>query len=605
MIMNPFSLIKKYLVHYKLPMIAGVIYIMFMTIFQILAPWLLRYTIDYISFSHNKSNVQLAPILSKFISLFPELKPAHTLSILVILMVFIVFIQGIFRYLMRKTMIGVSRKIEYDMRNDYIAHLQKLSQTFYFRQKTGDLMARATNDLNAVRSMLGPGIMHLVSTFFVFFATLTFMIQINFKLTLWAIIPLPLVVFSVHGLLAKIHVMFERIQAQFSTITSNVEENITGIRVIKSYVQEEPEIENFKNQNNEYITRNLELAKVRSLLRAQIHFFLGLGIILILWVGGRFAIKGNLTLGGLVAFFAYLSMLAWPMIAIGWVLNLWQQGLASLKRMISIWQEKPDIKDDSQTDHSITGIEGHIEFKDLVFFYDKDQAPVLNNINLTVPKGSTLAIIGPTGSGKSTLVNLLPRLTEAQGGHLLIDGHDIQKLPLSVLRQNIGYVPQESFLFSETIAENIAFGVDYEASKEIEQAAEISQIKLDFDQFPEGFETMVGERGITLSGGQKQRTAISRAVIRQPKILILDDALSAVDTYTEKEILIRLKKVMQNCTSIIVAHRISTVRDADQIIFLADGQIIEQGTHEQLLKLKSHYYKLYQRQQLEQSLAEL
>ncbi|NIA30405.1 MAG: ATP-binding cassette domain-containing protein [Actinobacteria bacterium] len=602
---KPSRFITYYLNHYRWQLIAGTVFIIFTVFFQLLSPWILRYGVDYIeSTSASNSNFLLTLI-------YKILGPSHFQSATLVLagiaaaIVVVTILGGFFRFLMRITLIGMSRKIENEIRNDYFSHLLKLSPSFYEHHQTGDLMARATNDLDAVRSMLGPGIMHLISTLLVAIFSVVLMYKIDAYLALWAILPLPVVAIVVNRLLAKIHKIFGRIQAQFAAVTAKVEENLTGIRVVKSYVQENNEIRVFKKLNRELVKRNLSLAKIRAMLRTNIEFILGIGILIVIWVGGIQVIDKKMTIGGLVAFLAYFSMLAWPMIALGWVLNLWQQGLASLKRMLNIWNETPDISDGPLKDKTITQIQGEIVFKNLSFKYEKDGPPILDKIDLKIPVGKTLAIIGPTGSGKSTLVNLIARLYKVPEASLFIDGNDVNAVPLETLRKNIGFVQQESFLFSDTLAENIGFGLEKADIAEIESAAEISQIKLDMDQFPDKFETIVGERGITLSGGQKQRTAISRAVARHPKILILDDALSSVDTYTEEEILKQLKTVMKNRTSIIVAHRISTIRNADFIIVLDEGKIIEQGTHEALLKKKGLYFHLYERQQLEKSLAEL
>ncbi|RMF63328.1 MAG: ABC transporter ATP-binding protein, partial [Calditrichaeota bacterium] len=381
-----------------------------------------------------------------------------------------------------------------------------------------------------------------------------------------------------------------------------VQENLSGIRVVKAYVQNQAELEQFKEINREYVDKNMSMAKIRGGMTATMTSLVGLGALIVLWYGGRLVIQAQISLGEFVAFFAYLSMLTWPMIALGWVINLIQQGAASMGRLNRIFETRPDICDGAQTDFSIQSIEGEIEFCDVGFSYNG--TPVLQNIDLKIERGMTVAIVGPTGSGKSTLINLIPRLFEATSGQVRIDGRPIGEIPLHVLRRNIGYVPQDTFLFSETIRANIAFGEEAASRAEIEEAAAIAQIKGDIDDFPAGFDTLLGERGINISGGQKQRTAIARAVIRKPRILILDDALSAVDTYTEEAILRQLRNVMRQRTSLIVSHRISTVKDADLIIVLADGTIQERGNHEELLSLNGLYAELYQKQLLEEALAE-
>ncbi len=602
---SPKNFIIKYLLHYRWQLIAGLLFVIITTALQVLTPWILRYAIDYIQTIH-QSQPDILPAFT--LLLIDALKLTTPLSVLItfaLLIVITTLIQGVFRFLMRNTLIGVSRKIEYELRNDYFKHLQTLTPSFFQRTQTGDLMARATNDLNAVRTMLGPGVMYLISTFFLFLITIIFMLKINVSLALWALLIVPPSVLIVYKLVAQIEKLFDRIQSQFSTVTTTVEENISGIRVIKSYNREQNIIQKFNQECAELINRNMALAKVRAVFRSFIQFMTGIGIIVILWIGGNKTISNTLTIGGLVAFFAYLAMLTWPMIAAGWVVNMWQQGLASLKRIISIMQEKPEFADDSHTDCSITQLKGEIEFKEVCFSYHADEPEILCHINLKIKAGSTIAIVGPTGSGKSSLVNLIPRLNESRVGHILIDGHDIRTIPLQVLRAFTGYVPQESFLFSDSLQENIVFGLTDFKDNQIVKAIEISQLNKDLDQFPNGLQTVVGERGITLSGGQKQRTAISRAVIKNPQILILDDSLSAVDTYTEEEILKHLKDVVKNCTAIIVSHRISSIKDVDEIIVLDNGSIAERGNHEALLTKKGLYYKLYQRQLLEKSLQEI
>jgi len=404
---------------------------------------------------------------------------------------------------------------------------------------------------------------------------------------------------------AGINGLFKNIQAQYSSITAKVQENLSGIRVLKSYVQEPHEIVDFKQLNREYIRRNMKLVRVRASLWSTIDFLLGLTILTCLYLSGREVMQGRLTIGGMVAFMAYLSMLAWPIISLGWVLNMWQEGMASCERILSVMREKNDIDDNEMTDWSITSLKGQVEFDHLTFQYPGTTAPVLNDITLTIPQGMTLAIVGHTGAGKTTLAALLPRLYDAPPGSCRIDGHDLRRIPLQVLRRHIGFVTQETMLFSDTLAENITFGADQAPESAFQDAVRISQVYKDLDQFPDGWNTLVGERGLTLSGGQKQRVAISRAILRDPRILILDDALSAVDTYTEEAIWKELEQVRKGRTTILISHRISTVHDADLIIVLESGRIVEQGRHEQLLAAQGAYYQLYKRQLLEQSLEEI
>jgi ATP-binding cassette subfamily B protein len=594
-----YRFILPYLSRYKSKLLAGTVFVVFTTGFQLTAPWILRDGIKYIESDTRLNSTFFFRLLNQGIQLEG---PTQILVGYALLIVLVTLLQGIFRFLMRNTLIGVSRTIEYDIRNDYFTHLLRQSQTFYHRHKTGQLMALATNDLEAVRSMLGPGIMYLINTLLVASISLTLMFHINVEMTLWVLLPLPVLALLVNRLVSRIHSTFRRIQEQFSNLTANVQENLSGIRIIKSYVQEEHEIDNFDQQNREYIQRNLEMAKIRASLRSIIESLLGVGIVILIWIGGRKAIAGEVQIGDLVAFLVYFGMLSWPMIALGWVLNIWQQGLASTQRLYSIFQETPDIQDTSQTDPSIKALTGTIEFDSVSFQYSGSTHPNLHQVSFTVPSGSTLAIVGATGSGKSTLINLIPRLFDVTEGQIRIDGHPIESIPKQVLRDHVGYVPQETFLFSDTIKENIAYGVPSISIPEIKEATESSQIRVDLDQFPEGLDTLVGERGITLSGGQKQRTALSRAIIKKPSILLLDDALSAVDTYTEERILDKLGELMKDRTCVISSHRVSTIRHADQIICLRDGKVIERGTHEELLTQKGFYASLYERQQLEQSL---
>ena len=515
--------------------------------------------------------------------------------------VLIAFGQGVFRFLMRQTVIVGSRLIENDFRNDLFAHLQKMSARFFQNMPTGDIMSRMTNDLNAVRAVLGPGIMYSINTIVTFGFVVWMMLSHSPMLTLVGLLPIPFMAVLVYKFGKQIHKRYQKIQAQLSKISTKSQENFSGIRIVKSYVQEDYEIESFDELNWEYVEKNMSFVRVFAAFHPMMHFVVGIGVILVLFVGGIQIVEGIITLGEFVAFTLYLGMLVWPSIALGWVVGIFQQGAASMERINVILDTVPEIMDDEQT-KNVENIAGHIQIKNLTFAYDDKSEPALKNVNLTIEAGSILAVVGRTGSGKSTLMNLLTRNYDPDPGSVFIDDTDIREIPLHTLRQSIGYIPQETFLFSDSIEHNVSFGMISANQDQIQRATNISQIHDAIEDFPDSYETILGERGINLSGGQKQRVSIARAILKQPKILLLDDALSAVDTITEEKILERLRGEMVNKTCIWISHRISALQDADKIVVLEQGEIIEEGTHQELLKLNGLYRDLYEKQKLEEAL---
>jgi ATP-binding cassette subfamily B protein len=586
---SPARRLLEHLVPYRRAYVKGFLGVVAATALQLAAPWVTKYAID---------------------ELVADLTAAKLWGYAAAILG-LATVGGWFRFLNRRAIVGVSREFEYSLRNEFFAHLQRLDLGYFQRTRTGDLMSRATNDLTAVRMLMGPAVLYTASTVLTFVVAVVLMISIDPWLTLLALVPLPAVSFFVHYFGKRIHDRFEQIQAQLSTVSAVTQESLAGVRVVRAYGQEPFELQRFHDANAEYVRRNRGLIALQAVYFPSMGLLMGVGALLVLWLGSREVLRGRITIGELVAFNSYLAMLAWPMIAFGWVTNLWQRGMASWKRMLEVLDVEPAVSDvharaDAPT--ALAAMRGEVEFRHLTFGFGGE--PVLRDVSITIPAGTTTAIVGGTGAGKSTLLSLLARLHEPPPDTVFVDGHDVRHLPLSLLRGAIGFVPQELFLFSATIADNITLGepaalpgVPRWPRERVEAAGATARLDADLASFPQGYETVVGERGITLSGGQKQRTALARALATDPRILVLDDTLSAVDTQTEEEILRRLRGVMGERTSILVSHRVSTVRGATQILVLNDGRVVERGTHDELLRLGGQYAALARHQELEDELA--
>ena len=579
---NLFTL-KKYFVKYKTKLFWGIVFILISNAGTVYVPILLKNSINDI-----QKNIASQKLIEY-----------------ALLIVGTSIIAGIFRYLIRQTIIVVSREIEYDLRGDFWAHIQKLPLRYFQNNSTGNIMSHATNDINAVRMFIGPAVMYSIDTSIRLIIVIAIMLSLNFSLTIYSLLPLPILSYGVYRIGKLIHERYTKIQENFSLLTTRAQENFSGIRVIKSYVREANEIKRWSELSKEYLQKNMNLVRIQAFIMPILYIITGISIIVVIWIGGIKVINGEMNLGEIAAFVMYLGILIWPVIAFGWVMNIIQQAEASMKRLNKIFNEPYEIDDSHSTNYSIKELKGEIEFKNVSFRYSEALPEVLKNINLKIPIGSTLAIVGHTGSGKTSLINLIPRLYDITSGEILIDGNNVKDIPLDVLRTNIAVVQQESFLFSDTVYGNISYGLREVDKQRVLEVARIANFEKDVESFPKGYETLVGERGITFSGGQKQRASLARALAADPKILILDDSFSAVDTNTEEVILKNLKEFMRNRTSIIISHRISTVKDADNIVVLADGKIAEQGTHDELVELNGLYADLHYKQLLEKELEEL
>lgn len=581
--------LKKYVIRYRYAILASFILVLLTNALMLVSPKILQMVFDELE--------QVLDDADRTLS-------SGRLVFFALLIFGVALLAGVLRFLQRRTIQNVARQMEYHLRADFFIHLQKLSAAYYDNVRTGDLMTRATSDLNAIRMVLSSAVMYTADATVFFGFAVVLMLRIDASLTLVALLPYPILAIFIRHLGKRLHVHYEGIQEAFSMLNTKVQENLSGVRVVKAYTLEQSEVAHFRELNEEFVGRNHRQIRLMSFFFPLFRFLPGIGVVVLLWMGGLHVIQEKITIGEFVAFNAYLMMLVRPMITLGFIVNTFERGAASMGRLNAILNEKPEIYDGENVKWHIKSIEGEIEFRNLNFAYP-DGPPVLKNINLKVARGSTLAIVGGTGSGKSTLVTLISRIRQAERGTVFIDGVDIQDIPLNVLRSNIGVVEQEPFLFSDYLRNNIAYGVEASNEEEIRDAAHTADLLAQIEEFPEGLETLLGERGATISGGQRQRSALARAILIKPKILILDDAFANVDTQTEDTILSRLAALMKDRTTILISHRISTVKNADQVIVLNEGSIVETGTHEQLLARNGIYAGIYETQLLQEELDEL
>ena len=597
--------LKKYVIRYQFGITLSFILVLTTNCILLISPKILKWAIDDLggNLSARPKVLQWAIDMWVIDDLTQAMTPRKILFYAVLIFM-VALIAGIIRFAQRRTIHGIARRIEYHLRKDFFAHLQKLSANYYNNVRTGDLMTRATSDMNAVRMVLSSAIMYTADAIVFFFLALIIMLQIDVSLTLLALLPYPVLAVLIRQLGKRVHKCYEDIQESYSTLNTKVQENLSGVRVVKAYTLENGEVERFREHNQDFVERNRERIRLTTFFFPLFRVLPGFGAVILLWVGGLHVINGEITLGDFVSFNAYLTMLIRPMVTLGFIVNTFERGAASMERINKIFDEKPEIYDDEDVRDDIKTVQGEIEFRELTFAYP-DSPPVLKNINLKIPSGATVAIVGPTGCGKTTLVNLLARIYQAGRGTLFVDGVDIHDIPVKTLRSNIGFIQQEPFLFSDLLRNNIAYGNENASEVQIKEASHAADLLTQIEEFPDGLQTFLGERGVTISGGQKQRTALARAILISPNILVLDDAFASVDTHTENTILTHLKDIMADRTTILISHRISTVKSADLIVVLKDGEIVERGTHEELLVQNGIYANIHEKQLLQEELDEL